>query len=157
MKISKYFSVILITLLVFSGGCAKSKSSRIYTESEALQAASVEAATVISVEDAILRKDGMIVGTASGAILGGIGGRGVGGGTGQNLAMAAGVLIGGILGHYAEQGLSDRKASKIIVKLDTGDSFAIVQEADVVFTPGERVYVITNRSDGIKRVSKMNN
>jgi len=157
MNLCKYFSIVLIALCVITGGCAKSKSSRIYTESEALQAASVEAATVISVEEAVLRKDGMIVGSASGAVLGGIGGSGVGGGTGQNLAVAAGVLIGGILGHYAEQGLSDRKAFKIIVKLDKGDSFAIVQEADVVFTAGERVYVITNRSDGIKRVSKRNN
>ncbi|MGB5446025.1 MAG: hypothetical protein WBM99_11030 [Psychromonas sp.] len=155
MKISKYFSIILIALLAFSSGCTKSKSSKIYTESEALQAASVEAATVISVEDAILRKDGMIVGTASGAILGGIAASTVGGGTGRNLAVAAGVLLGGILGNYAEQGLSDRKASKIIVQLDSGDSFAIIQEADVVFTAGERVYIITNRSDGIKRVSKM--
>ena len=46
---------------------------------------------------------------------------------------------------------TQRKALEITVKLDSGQTLAIVQEADETFNVGDRIRVLT-ASDGTKRV-----
>jgi len=136
--------IILAISLLLLGACSPGKSTKVFTENEALQAQEVEEGIVESVQPAIIREDGTIVGTVGGAVIGGIAGSGVGGGRGQDIATAVGVIIGGALGTLFEQGITDRDALKIVVRLDTGRKIAIVQEADVQFQPGERVNIINN-------------
>jgi outer membrane lipoprotein SlyB len=154
MQIVKFILVIATVTLMLSG-CSTGKSTKIYTEDQALQYQDVEKGTVESVEPAIIRKDGTIVGTVGGAVLGGLAGSTVGGGRGSDIATAAGVIIGGALGSLFEQGITDRGALKIIVVLDDGGTMAIVQEDDVSFQPGERVNILTSHTDYTKRVSKL--
>lgn len=153
----KKFNVILVGLLVMFllGGCTMSRSGSVYTTGQALQAEDVAEGVVESAEPATLRKDGTIVGNVGGAVLGGIAGSTVGGGTGRDLATAGGVIIGGLLGHFLEQGITDKRAVKLVVKMDNGEKIVIVQEADVMFQPGERVNVFSSRVDNTKRVSKL--
>lgn len=146
-------AIAIITVLI--GGCSTSRSTKVYTESQALEVQNVKSGIIESVEPATLRKDGTIIGTASGAILGGIGASTVGKGTGNQLATAAGVMLGGLIGHYLEQGVTDRDALKLVIKMDNGQRIAIVQEADVAFQPGERVNILTSHTDNTKRVSKI--
>lgn len=149
----KIFLVISIFILVL-GACSPGKSTKVYTQDEALQTQEVEEGIVESVEHATIRKDGTIVGTVGGAVIGGIAGNTVGGGRGQDIATVAGVIIGGALGSLFEQGITDRDALKIVVRLVDGRKIAIVQEADVLFRPGERVNILTS-SDYNIRVSKI--
>ncbi len=46
-----------------------------------------------------------------------------------------------------------KDALEIIVEKDNGHTIVVVQEADVLFNPGDRVRIITG-SDGTTRVSK---
>jgi len=147
--------IILAITILLLGACSPGKSTRVYTEEEALQTQEVEEGVVESVEPATIRKDGTIVGTIGGAVIGGIAGSGVGGGKGQDIATAAGVLIGGALGSLFEQGITDRDALKIVVRMDDGRKIAIVQEADVSFQPGERVNILTGSDCCTIRVSKI--
>ena len=108
-----------------------------------------------NIEQVTLRKDGTIIGTAGGSVIGGIAGSTIGGGRGSSIAAAAGVIIGGLLGSWLETAVTDRDALKLIIKLDSGEKLAIVQEADVSFNPGERINVLTSRQNYTKRVSKI--
>jgi len=154
MQITKI--ILTISLLTFMfGACTQSRSSKVYTENQALQAEDVESGVVENVEKVTLRKDGTVVGTIGGSVIGGIAGSTIGGGRGSSIAATAGVIIGGLLGSWLETAVTDREALKLIIRLDSGDKLAIVQEADVSFTPGERINVLTSRKDYTKRVSKI--
>ncbi|HHB92597.1 MAG TPA: glycine zipper 2TM domain-containing protein [Thioploca sp.] len=153
MRILKViFTIFLITFLL--GACTTSRSGRIYTERDALQAEDVEEGVVESVELATIRKDGTIVGTAGGTVLGAIAASTIGGGKGKQLASVGGAVIGGLLGHYFEQGITDRNALKIVVRLESGEKIVIIQEDDVLFEKNERVNVFSSRNNNTKRVSK---
>jgi outer membrane lipoprotein SlyB len=136
------------------GACTTSSSGRVYTDKGALQAEDVEEGIVESVELATIRKDGTIIGTAGGTVLGAIAGNTIGGGTGKQLASVGGAIIGGLLGHYFEQGVTDKNALKIVVKLASGEKIVIIQEDDVPFQKGEKVNIFSSRNDNTKRVSK---
>lgn len=153
----KKLNIILTSLLIMFllGGCAMNRSGSVYTPGQALQAEDVAEGVIESTEPATIRKDGTIVGDIGGAVIGGIAGSSVGGGKGRDLATAGGALIGGLLGHFIEQGITDKKAVKLVVKMANGEKIVIVQEADVIFQPGERVNVFSSRVDNTKRVSKL--
>lgn len=153
----KNFTIIttLSIIILLLGACSLDRSSKIYTASQALQAEDVEAGVVESVEEAKIRKDETVVGSVGGAIIGGIAGSGVGGGKGSEIASVLGAIVGGVIGDKAEKLATDRKAYKIVVKLDSGQKIVVVQQSDVPFQPGERVNVFSSRVDNTKRVSKL--
>ena len=91
------------------------------------------------------------VGVTSGAILGGIAGSQVGGGSGQAAAAVAGALLGGILGSHIEADANAGNGIEITVLLDGGRYIAVVQAADEQFRVGDRVRVISGQ--GITRVA----
>jgi outer membrane lipoprotein SlyB len=154
MQILKIIVAIsLITILI--GGCTQDRSTKVYTTGQSLQAEDVEEGVVESVEPATIRKDGTIVGTAGGSIIGAIGGSTIGGGKGSEIAAVGGAIIGGLLGSLIEKGVTDQDALKIVVRLNSGKKIVIVQEADVIFQPGERVNVFSSRTDNTMRVSKL--
>ncbi|HWT27941.1 MAG TPA: hypothetical protein VN084_00405, partial [Methylophilaceae bacterium] len=72
-------------------------------------------------------------------------------GAGQAIATVVGAIVGGIAGAAAEEGITRKDGIEITVKLDSGPLVAIVQEADEVFQPGEKVRLI--ESGGTTRVS----
>lgn len=91
------------------------------------------------------------VGTAGGAVVGGIAGNQVGHGAGQAIATVVGAIVGGIAGSAAEEGITRKNGLEITVKLDSGPLVAVVQEADEEFHPGDKVRLI--ESGGTTRVS----
>ena len=152
-KLVKVIIAISIFTVLFS--CSSNRSSRVYTADQALQAEDVEEGVVESVETAVIRKEDTPVGVAGGAVIGSIAGSTVGGGKGKEIASVAGALLGGLVGHFVEQGVTDQQAFKIVVRLNSGQKIVVVQEADVPFQPGERVNVFSSRVDNTKRVSKL--
>jgi len=153
----KNFTIItlLITTTLLLGACAPDRSTKIYTSAQALQAEDVEEGVVESVQEAKIRKEGTPVGSIAGAAIGGIAASGIGGGKGSAIASIAGAVIGGFIGDKAEKLVTDKKAYKIVVKLDSGQKIVVVQQADVPFQPGERVNVFSSRVDNTKRISKL--
>ncbi len=152
----KNFTIItFISIAILLGGCAPDRSTKIYTSAQALQAEDVEEGIVESVQEAKIRKEDTLVGSIAGAAIGGIAASGIGGGKGSDIAAIAGAVVGGFLGDKAEKLVTDKKAYKIVVKLDSGQKIVVVQQADVPFQPGERVNVFSSRVDNTKRISKL--
>lgn len=123
------------------GGCASSKSGSVYSREDTLKEQTVRMGVVESVRSVSIAGTKTSVGVGAGA--GGIGGSAIGSGRGAAVGAVAGAVVGGLLGAAAEEGLTFKEGIELTVRLDTGEYRAIVQEADEVFKPGERVRLLT--------------
>ena len=84
-----------------------------------------------------------------GAIIGGLGGLGIGsligGGTGRDVAMVAGTLGGALLGNNVQKRYDQPVAGQqIIVRVKSGVLVQITQPVDPNLRPGQRVYIDGN-------------
>jgi outer membrane lipoprotein SlyB len=133
------------------GGCAYPRGSGDYRGYEARGEQAVRFGVVESVRDVRILPRETGVGTAGGAVLGGIAGSNVGGGNGQIAGAIGGAILGGILGQGVERSANERPGVELTVLLDSGKYIAVVQEADEAFRSGDRVRVLTGR--GATRVT----
>ena len=81
-----------------------------------------------------------------GAIIGGLGGLGIGsligGGTGRDVAMVAGALGGALLGNDIQKKQEQpTPAQQVIVRVQSGVLVAVTQPVDPNLRPGMRVYI----------------
>lgn len=134
-------------------GCASSRSGEVYSRDHARQTQNVMTGTVESVKHITIEGTKTPVGTAAGGVAGGVLGSTVGSGSGRTVAMVLGALAGAAAGTAAEEGITRKPGLEIVVKKDSGTTIVVVQEADVVLAPGDRVRIIS-AADGTTRVSK---
>ena len=115
-----------------------------YTYGQAQNEQIVRLGTVQSVRYVTIQSDRPSgVGGVSGAALGGVAGSTIGGGRGNVLATIGGALIGGLAGNAVENQVQKRQGLEITVRMDNGETRSIAQEADVMFTAGQRVRVLS--------------
>jgi len=76
--------------------------------------------------------------------LGGVAGIIGAGGNGAIAASILGAVAGGMAGKSIEANASNKPGLEITVRLDNGDMRAIVQDADELFRPGERVRLLSD-------------
>lgn len=133
------------------GGCAYNYGARDYRGYEARGEQAVRFGVVESVRAVRINPHESGVGTAGGAVLGGIAGSNVGGGSGQVAGAIGGAILGGILGQSVERSANERPGVELTVLLDSGKYIAVVQEADEDFRSGDRVRILSGR--GTTRVT----
>ncbi|MDR2871539.1 MAG: hypothetical protein LBV45_03295 [Xanthomonadaceae bacterium] len=104
----------------------------------------VEWGTVRGIREVTIQNDSRGVGTATGAVLGGIGGSAIGGSARANAAGAvAGAVAGGVVGNAVTR--SARAGVEITVELQSGRTIAVVQDGSPdQFRIGDRVQVASN-------------
>lgn len=125
-------------------GCTSSKSGSVYTRDQARQEMTVRMGVVESVRAVTLEGSDSGVGNLAGAAVGGIAGSNVGQGKGQIVGAILGAVAGGVAGHALEEGTTRKQATEITVRLDNGQTIAVVQEGDPAeFRNGERVRVLS--------------
>ena len=81
-----------------------------------------------------------------GAVVGGLGGLGIGsligGGTGRDVAMVVGTIGGALLGNEAQKRYDQpQSAQQVIVRVRSGVLVAITQPVDARLKVGQRVYI----------------
>ena len=146
-----YVAAFVAAFAIAASGCAYRAGSGDYRGYQVMGEQSVRFGVVESVRDVRINPRETGVGTAGGAVLGGIAGSNVGGGSGQVAGAVGGAILGGIIGHNVEESANERQGVEITVHLDTGKYIAVVQGADEAFRPGDRVRVLTGR--GTTRVT----
>ncbi len=148
-------SAMLVSLLA-AGGCAPKVGGSDYTASGAQQVYEVQFGTVHSVRTVQINDSNTrsAIGAVGGGVVGGIVGNMFGGGKGNTLATLGGALAGAAAGGAAGQALGNQEGVEVTVNLDNGKTIVVVQGADLLFTPGQRVRV-TQGGDGASRVSPM--
>jgi len=140
--------------LTVAGCTTPSASAGVYTYDQAQREQIVRDGTVTKVRPIVIQKDrssgaGMVAGVA----LGGVAGSAVGGGTGRDLAIVGGAILGALVGEKVEQEAGKTNGLEITVRMDNGETRVIAQADDVPISAGQRVQVISGT--GVTRVAPM--
>jgi outer membrane lipoprotein SlyB len=143
--------VLALATAATLAGCATSRSGDVYSRDEALREQTVRLGTVESVRPVTIQGTRSGIGAASGAVVGGVAGSGVGHGRGSTIAGVLGAVGGGVAGQAIEEGTTRKSGVEITVRLDNGELRAIVQEETDKFVAGQRVRLLT--TGGVTRVS----
>lgn len=147
----KIQTITLILVASILGACATSNSGDVYRREDTRKIQSVRMGVIESVRSVKLEGTNSNIGTAAGAVVGGIAGSTVGEGKGSAIGAVIGAVAGGIAGSAIEEVATRTDGVEITVKLDNGSLVAIVQEATETFKPGEKVRLI--ETGGTTRVS----
>ncbi len=134
-----------VIVLIVAWGCASSKSGQVYTRDQTREAQQVEYGTVKEVRTVKIEGTKSAVGAFSGAAIGGAGGSLLGGGRASTVFAVLGAVGGGFAGAAAEEAITRQDGLEITVQLDSGRTIAVVQKADVMFSAGERVRILTGK------------
>jgi outer membrane lipoprotein SlyB len=146
-----YRIITFLSLAALLAGCASSNSGEVYSRDQARRTQTVQMGTVQFVKNIQIEGTKSGVGAIGGGVAGGVAGSTIGGGKGSILAAVGGAALGAVGGAVAEEKFTKKNGLEITVKLDSGATIAVVQEADVMYSVGERVRVLTG-SDGTTRV-----
>lgn len=132
----------LLAAMVLAGGCAEmgSLGGPKYGETSGTVASQTDRdGTIARLENIeVDDKYKLGVGTAVGAVAGGILGAGVGDST---TATVAGAVLGGVAGTYAESKIQKQNAQRVTVNMKTGGSVTLVQPMDGRLREGMAVRV----------------
>lgn len=124
------------------GGCATSGAGD-YSQREARGVATVSYGTVQSVRPVKVNEDHAIVGTGVGAVIGGLAGNTLSHGNGRGVTTILGALGGGLAGNALEHKATEQTGEEIVVRLDNGQTIAVVQSGAQDFAAGQRVRVLS--------------
>ena len=144
MKQNLIAAMLAGSALAVAGGCA-SFAPQDYGYSEARSIESVVYGTIESVRPVRLNEDHGGVGSAAGAVIGGLAGNELGHGAGRAVTTILGAIGGGLAGNAIERNATAQRGTEIVVRLDSGASIAVVQGASEQFETGQRVRVLTGR------------
>ncbi len=91
------------------------------------------------------RAEGSGIGAAGGAIVGGLLGNQIGGGTGRQLATVAGAVGGAVVGNQVEGNMKATTSFEIRVRLDDGTLRTFRQASEPQWRSGDRVRIVKGR------------
>jgi outer membrane lipoprotein SlyB len=145
------FALLWAALLA---GCVGSKAGDVYSRDQARTEQSVRLGTIESVREVQIEGTKSGIGAVAGGVTGGIAASTIGHGTGSAVAAAVGAIAGGLAGAAAEEGITKNSGLELVVKLDNGQTLAVVQavDANTTFQPGDRVRLLSGQ--GVTRVSR---
>ena len=144
------FPVVGVTVLLLSG-CAGGVGSGDYERTQTRGVQEVQMGVVESVREVKIEGTKSGIGTAAGAVVGGVAGSEIGRGKGSVVGSVLGAVVGGVAGSAVEEGTTKQKGLEVTVKLDGGRMIAVTQAADEQFKVGDRVRILSG--GGVTRVT----
>jgi outer membrane lipoprotein SlyB len=144
MKQRLIAAMLAASALAIAGGCA-SYAPEDYSYREARSVESVAYGRIESVRPVRLNEDHAGVGTAAGAVIGGLAGSELGRGAGGAVTTILGAIGGGLAGNAIEHSATQQNGAEILVRLDSGPTIAVVQGGSQRFEAGQRVRVLSGR------------
>ena len=144
------FPVVGVTVLLLSG-CAGGLGSGDYERGQTRGVQEVQMGVVESVREVKIEGTKSGIGTAAGAVVGGVAGSEIGRGKGSVVGSVLGAVVGGVAGSAVEEGTTKQKGLEVTVKLDGGRVIAVTQAADEQFKVGDRVRILSG--GGVTRVT----
>lgn len=132
-------------------GCASNNtlSGDVYSASQAGRVQNVSYGTLLSVRQVQIQggDENNVVGAIGGAVLGGMLGNTIGGGSGRRLATAGGAVAGGVAGQGVQSAMNRSTGLELEIRRDDGSTVVVVQKAGpTAFTPGQRVMMVGSGS-----------
>lgn len=150
-KQAKTFKMAAGAMAVMSmalAGCASTYNSSTVTPGSVGQASTVYTGYVQSVREVTIQSNRSLIGTATGAVLGGLAGSELGGGDkAQTAGAIGGAVLGGMAGNQAGKAVGTKRGYAYTVRFDNGEVREITQGADIYIQPGTPVNAIAG-ADG---------
>ena len=137
------FAASITAIALVLGGCASNLGANEYDRGQVGQVSRVGAGVVVASRAIIIEGRDPYLGTATGAVIGGVAGSQVGGGSDERaIAGVAGAVIGGIVGNQVEKSATKKPGFAYTVQLDKGgDLVTITQGGDIAIANGTPVFV----------------
>lgn len=144
MKLKSVVIYSMMSSMLFAAGCADNYSGDTYASNRTGIVQNVSYGTVTNIRPVTIQDDSsnLPVGAVAGAVLGGVLGHSVGGGTGKKLATVGGVVAGGLAGNAIQNQTGKTKGMEVEIRLDNGQTIAVVQKMDQTFQVGSRVRLV---------------
>ncbi|WP_321488111.1 glycine zipper 2TM domain-containing protein [uncultured Hyphomonas sp.] len=141
-----------LALSLSLAGCASTQGVNTVSPGALGQSSRVYQGTVMSVREVTVKPKQSMIGTAAGAVLGGLAGSELGGGDkAQTAGAIGGAVLGGMAGNAAGKAVGTGKAFAYVVRFSSGETQEIIQGADVYIAPGTPVDIIAS-PDGWKLI-----
>jgi outer membrane lipoprotein SlyB len=141
----KFGVVLSVAAAMFvASGCADNYSGNTYQSNRAGIVQNVSYGTVTNIRQVNIQDDSsnMPIGAVAGAVVGGLLGHSVGGGAGKKLATVGGVVAGGLAGNAIQNQTGKTTGMEVEIRLDNGQTIAVVQKMDPNFQIGSRVRLV---------------
>lgn len=151
LKLNKFVVLLCLAALVLPS-CASLGGSD-YSRTDERRAMNIQYGSLLAVREVTISNEPTGTGTTLGAITGGVLGSLLGSGRGRVVGAVGGAVVGAVGGTAVEKGIADGKAWELTVRLDTGQEIVVVQDKDDIYTPGEKVRVVT-AGNGVTRVQR---
>jgi len=152
MKFIKYVvTAFAMGLLVTAlSGCQKQEGPAEHAGNAPTQAKCTECGVIESIREVTTKGDGSGLGVVGGAVVGGLLGNQVGGGSGKDIATVAGAVGGAVAGNQIEKSVKSTKSYDITVRFEDGSSRVFHEANPSVWRSGDRVKVTSGviRSNG---------
>lgn len=97
---------------------------------------------VTSVKEVVTKGEGSGIGVAGGAVVGGLLGHQVGGGSGKQIATVVGAVGGAVAGNEVEKRVKSSKSQEITVRLEDGSSTVITEADPTSWRTGDHVRIV---------------
>jgi len=153
-----YLLLPLLALNTLNLGCSSNPYGDSYGVADTQKVQTVNYGVIISATPVSIEGDkgSSTVGTIAGGAVGAILGSKIGGGLGSDIAAIGGAILGGVAGNEAAQGITQRQGVNLTIRLNSGQTIAVVQEVDptMLFSVGQRVQI--NQQGGTARVVPLN-
>ena len=124
-KLGVFLSVVSAMFVV--SGCADNYSGNTYQSNRAGIVQNVSYGTVTNIRQVNIQDDSsnMPIGAVAGAVVGGLLGHTVGGGTGKKLATVGGVVAGGLAGNAIQNQTGKTTGMEVEIRLDNGQTIVV--------------------------------
>jgi outer membrane lipoprotein SlyB len=101
--------------------------------------------TVTDTKTIKVKGEGSGLGIAAGAVLGGVLGHQIGNGRGKDLATVAGAGAGAYAGHQVEKNAKSSTKYQVIVKLDSGENRTFTFGSETAYKVGDKIKVVDGK------------
>jgi outer membrane lipoprotein SlyB len=97
---------------------------------------------ILSIQEVVAGGEGSGMGAVGGAVVGGLLGHQVGGGSGKQIATVVGAVGGAVAGNEVEKRMGSTKKQEITVRLDDGSNVVVSDSGPAVWHTGDHVKII---------------
>lgn len=144
-NISSLLGMACLFSLLFSS-CAKNISSDNYASYTVGEVSRTLCGTIQNMREVCVSSSDELGKNSSGMLAGGVGGGVLGSAIGGGLlSTAIGTGVGAIGGALVEKNSKQQSAVEYVILMDDGSLMTVVQGKDVIFNPGQPVYVIISQ------------
>ncbi len=148
--------ILFLSVPFILAACASEQGGDVYSRDQVRQVQHFKVGVVESVRKVHIEGTKSGIGTAAGAVVGGIAGSGASQGKTGQVASVLGAVVGGMAGAAAEEAYTRENGIEVAIKLEDGSFISVVQAANEnekeEIKAGDKVRVI--ESDGVARVVK---